>query len=59
MVKALADDEGKIDLKCFEKVFTACIKAVVVGMKVGDQALLVLQQALGQVVMRTLSLNHH
>jgi hypothetical protein len=51
MVEALADDDGNIDQKCFEKIFTACIKAVIVGMKVGDQALAVLQQGLGQVGM--------
>mmetsp|Transcript_34654 Transcript_34654/g.72669 ORF Transcript_34654/g.72669 Transcript_34654/m.72669 type:complete len:769 (-) Transcript_34654:316-2622(-) len=49
MVEVLADDDGNIDQKCFEKIFIACIKAVIVGMKVGDQALVILQQALGQV----------
>ena len=49
MVEALADDDGNIDQKCFEKIFTACIKAVIVGLKVGDQALAILQQGLGQV----------
>ncbi len=49
MVEVLADDDGNIDQKCFDKIFNACIKAVLVGMKVGDQALAILQQALGQV----------
>jgi hypothetical protein len=49
MVEVLADDDGKIDLKCFEKIFTACIKAVIVGLRVGDQALMVLQQMLSEV----------
>jgi hypothetical protein len=49
MVEVLADDDGNIDQKCFDKIFTACIKAVIVAMKVGDQALLILQQTLGQV----------
>jgi hypothetical protein len=49
MVEALADDDGNIDQKCFEKIFTACVKAVLVGLKVGDQALAILQQGLGQV----------
>jgi hypothetical protein len=50
MVEVLADDDGNIDQKCFEKVFTACLKAVVVTMKVGDQALLIMQQVLSQVI---------
>ena len=49
MVEVLADDDGNIDQKCFDKIFTACTKAVLVGMRVGDQALAILQQALGQV----------
>ncbi len=49
MVEVLADDDGNIDQKCFDKIFNACIKAVVAGLKVGDQALAILQQALGQV----------
>ncbi len=49
MVEVLADDDGNIDQKCFEKIFVACIKAAIVTMKVGDQALVLLQQALGQV----------
>ncbi len=49
MVEVLADNDGNINQKSFEKIFKACIKAVIVGMKVGDQALAVLQQALGQV----------
>ncbi len=39
MVEVLADDNGNIDQKCFDKIFNSCIKAVLVGMKVGDQAL--------------------
>ncbi len=49
MLEVLADDDGNIDQKCFEKIFIACMKAVIVVMKVGDQALVILQQALGQV----------
>ncbi len=49
MVEVLADEDGNIDQKCFEKIFTACIKAVIVGMKVGDQALVLFQQALAPV----------
>ncbi len=49
MVEILADDEGRIDLKCFEKICNACIKAVIVGMKVSDQALVLLQQVLREV----------
>jgi hypothetical protein len=49
MVEVLADDDGNINQKCFDKIFTACIKAVIVAMKVGDQALAAMQQALDQV----------
>jgi uncharacterized protein (DUF2141 family) len=49
MVEVLADDDGNIDQKCFDNIFNSCINAVIVGMKVGDQALAILQQALGQV----------
>jgi hypothetical protein len=49
MVEVLADDDGNINQKCFDKIFTACIKAAIVVTNVGDQAFVVLQQALGQV----------
>ncbi len=49
MVEVLTDDDGNINQKSFDKIFTACTKAVLVGMNVGDQALAILQQALGQV----------
>ncbi len=49
MVEVLADNDGNIDQKCFDKIFNACIKAFVAGLKVGDQVLVILQQAVGQV----------
>jgi hypothetical protein len=49
MVEVLADDDGNIDQKCFDKIFNSCIKAILVGMKVGDLALAALKRALGQV----------
>ncbi len=50
MVEVLADEEGNIDQKCFEKIFNACIKAVIVAAKVGDQALMGMEQSLQAVV---------
>jgi hypothetical protein len=37
LVEIVADDEGRIDLKCFEKIVNACVKSVLVGLRVGDQ----------------------
>jgi hypothetical protein len=49
IVEALADEDGNINQSCFEKIFNACIKALIVGAKVGDHALTGMQQALSQV----------
>ena len=49
MVEALSDEEGKIDQRCFEKIFNAFIKTAIVGAKVGDLALNIMQQILSQV----------
>ena len=47
--RSLADEEGRIDPKCFEKICNACIKAALVAAKVGDQAVAILKQVLQQV----------
>ncbi len=49
MVEVLADEDGKIDQKCFEKIFVACLKTLCVAMKVGDLTLAALKQVLCQV----------
>jgi hypothetical protein len=49
MVEALANEDGNIDQKCFEKIFNACMKSAIVGAGVGDHAWMVIQQALIQV----------
>ena len=49
MIEVLADDDGKIDMKGFEKIFNACVKAVLISAKVGDQAAAALKQILSQV----------
>ncbi len=49
MVDALADEKGNIDQRCFEKIFNACIKSVIAGARVGDQALMTMQQATSKV----------
>ena len=49
LIEALADEEGRIDPKCFEKICNACIKAALVAAKVGDQAVAILKQVLQQV----------
>ena len=49
LVEALADEDGRIDLKCFEKICNAFIKAVLVAGKVGDQAVIALKQVFQQV----------
>jgi hypothetical protein len=46
MVESLADENEKINLKCFEKICVACIKATILGLKIGDQALMILQRML-------------
>jgi hypothetical protein len=45
----VADDEGRIDLKCFEKIVNACVKSLLVGARVGDQAVALLKSFAGQV----------
>ncbi len=37
LVEVVADDEGRIDLKCFEKIINACVKSVIIGLRIGDQ----------------------
>jgi hypothetical protein len=59
MVEILADDEGRIDQKCFEKICAACIKAVIVGFKVGDQALNLMKQVLSVVLYMFLNLRQN
>ena len=49
LVEVVADDDGRIDLKCFEKIFNACVKSVLVGARVGDQAVVLLKSFAGQV----------
>ena len=49
LIEVLADDEGRIDPKCFEKICNACIKAVLIAAKVGDSAVTALKQSLVQV----------
>ena len=49
LVEALADDDGKIDIKCFEKVCNAGIKAAFVSYKVGDEVIGKLKEALCEV----------
>ncbi len=49
MVEAFADDDGNIDMKCFEKIFNACVKALLVSFKVGDSAVEALKQVMVQV----------
>ena len=34
LVEAIADDENRIDQKCFEKIFNSCVKALLITMKV-------------------------
>ncbi len=38
LVETVADDEGKVDLKCFKKIVNACVKSLLVSAEVGDQA---------------------
>jgi hypothetical protein len=49
LVEVVADDDGRIDLKCFEKIVNACVKSVLVGARVGDQAIALLRSFAGQV----------
>jgi hypothetical protein len=49
LVEALADDEGQIDIKCFEKICNAFIKASFIAGNVGDHAADALKQILQQV----------
>ncbi len=49
LVEIVADDDGRIDLKCFEKIVNACVKSVLVGARVGDQAIALLRSFAGQV----------
>jgi hypothetical protein len=49
LVEALADDEGRIDMKCFEKICNALIKAGFIAGRVGDLAVNTLKQILQQV----------
>ncbi len=49
LVEALADDDGKIDMKCFEKVCNAGIKAAFESSKIGDQLVGNLREALKEV----------
>jgi hypothetical protein len=49
LVEVVADDEGRIDLKCFEKIVNACVKSLLVGARVGDQAAALLKSFAGQV----------
>ena len=50
MVDALADETGKIDPQCFEKICNACVRAVLISMKVGDKAAVILKRILQQVL---------
>ena len=45
----IADDDGRIDLKCFEKIVNACVKSVLIGARVGDQAVALLKSFAGAV----------
>jgi hypothetical protein len=58
MVEALADENGNIDQKCFEKVFNACVKSVIISARVGDHALMAMKQALSQVAQKTTPLSN-
>lgn len=49
LVEVVADDDGRIDLKCFERIFNACVKSLLVGARVGDQAVALLKSIAGQV----------
>jgi hypothetical protein len=49
LIEMLANDEGNIDLKCFEKIFNACVKSLLEGAQVGDQAVALLKSFAGQV----------
>jgi hypothetical protein len=49
LIDALADDEGRIDMKCFEKICNALIKAGFVAGKVGDLAVNALKDIFRQV----------
>jgi hypothetical protein len=49
LVEALADDEGRIDMKCFEKICNALIKALFIVGKVGDHAVQALKEISRQV----------
>jgi hypothetical protein len=49
LIEVVADEDGRINLKCFEKIFNACVKSLLVGARVGDLAVALLKRFAGQV----------
>jgi hypothetical protein len=49
LIEVIADDDGRIDLKCFEKIVNACVKSVLISARVGDQAVALLKSFAGAV----------